>query len=323
MKKAGALGALMALSLLGTLVWGNVWGNSSFLNESDRLSELNEKQRKTVEKLYRKWYSRPLHYLLTSGRGSSRIYSRWWAKAGISRFYIPRFIRNNNINVNEISQPVKSFKSFNDFFIRKLKPSARPLPTDPTAIISPADGSAFVIPHINGSTLFPIKAVSFSAQKMLQDEELANKFKGGTAVIIRLAPWDYHRVHFPLDGTPSTAKTISGRFESVSPAAYEAGVQPLEVNERHIIQLRSDKASTVAIVLVGALFVGAIKETYTPGTKQLQGDEIGYFEYGGSTMVMLFQKDTVTINQNLIDASAQGKETPVKMGEIIGHVIPE
>ena len=158
---------------------------------------------------------------------------------------------------------------------------------------------------------------------MLNNDKLTEQFEGGTAIVIRLAPWDYHRFHFPLDGIPSAPRVVAGRFDSVSPTVYRAGIQPLEIIERHIVEFRTDKASTVAIVLVGALFVGVIVETYSPGTKQLQGDEMGYFEYGGSTMVMLFQKGTITVASELIAASAEGKETPVKMGEVIGHVAEE
>ena len=109
----------------------------------------------------------------------------------------------------------------------------------------------------------------------------------------------------------------------MSPAVFRAGIQPLEVNERHIICFRSDKASTMAVVLVGALFVGSIVETYTPGKKYKQGEEMGYFEYGGSTMVLLFQKDTILVAPGIVADSKEGLETPIRMGHVIGHVIPE
>jgi phosphatidylserine decarboxylase len=289
--------------------------NDTAIHES-----LHEKQRKAVERLYSKWYSDPLHFLLTRSRKSSRIMGRW-ANSRTSRRYIPRFIKKYSINVDEIAQPVSSFTTFNQFFTRTLKPNARPLPADPTAVISPADGNALVMQNINEDTLFPTKNLLFSASKMLANDELAALFYGGIAIIIRLAPWDYHRVHFPLDGIPGEPTVVAGQFESVSPAVFRAGIQPLEINERHIIQFQSDKASTVALVMVGALFVGAIRETYTPGEKYKQGDELGYFEYGGSTMVMLFQKGMITVVPEIIADSAEGKETPVKMGQVIGHVM--
>lgn len=287
---------------------------------SQWIMDRNAKQRKSVEKLYSKWYSDPLHHTLTKKSRASRLAGKW-AKSKISKPKIVKFIKQYKINVNEMAVPVASFKTFNDFFIRKLKPGARPIPTDPTAIMSPADGSILVMQNLHKNSLYPTKTVTLSAAKMLGDERLAQLFEGGTAIIVRLAPWDYHRLHFPLAGVPGAPRVITGKFESVSPAVYQAGIQPLEINERHIIKFQSDKASTMAIVLVGALFVGAIVETYTPGVHYKQGDEMGYFEYGGSTMVMLFQKDTIRVAPEIVKASAEGKETPVKMGQVIGHVV--
>ncbi len=289
---------------------------------SEQLVRFNEQQRKSVERLYKKWYSGPLQASLIKTGGPSRMAGRW-AHSKKSRRYIPRFIEKYSINTDEIAQPVESFNSFNDFFIRKLKPEARSLSADPRAILSPADGSALVMQNITQNTLYPTKKVSLSTEKMLQNKALAQKFDGGTAFVIRLAPWDYHRFHFPLSGLPGKARVVAGRYESVSPAVYQAGIQPLEVNERHIIIYQPDKTSTVAIILVGALFVGSIVETYTPGLPYKAGDEMGYYEFGGSTIVLLFQKDTITVMPEIVADSAQGKETPVKMGQTIGHVIPE
>ncbi len=260
--------------------------------------------------------------MVTGGGRTSRIVGRW-ANSTRSKWYIPYFINSYSINVDEVERPISSFNTFNEFFTRRLKPEVRPLPDDPNTIISPADGNILVMENINEHTLFPTKTIMFSTKKMLHDNKLAKKFEGGTAIVIRLAPWDYHRFHFPTDGIPSKPHIIAGRFESVSPTVYQTKIQPLEVNERHIIKYRSNTASTIAIVLVGALFVGAIKETYIPGKRYLHGDEMGYFEYGGSTMVLLFQKGTIRVVPGIIANSAAGKETPVKMGQIIGYVIPE
>ena len=173
---------------------------------------------------------------------------------------------------------------------------------------------------ISNITNFPIKDVSFTIKRMLQSEELAKLFEGGTAFVVRLAPWDYHRVHFPLAGTPSAPKKFRGRYESVHPFVYLSGVQPLEVNERHLITYASESASTVAFVIVGALFVGTIKETYLPCQKQKLGQEMGYFEFGGSTIVMLFQKDTITVVPEIIANSKAKKETVVRVGQVIAHI---
>ncbi len=292
---------------------------TDYNNSLERLSYLNKKQHRSLEFLYGKWYSPPFRSLLTSGRHSSRIAGKW-ANSRRSKSYIPKFIHDYSINTQEIAQPLSSFKTFNEFFTRTLKADARPIYRDRATIISPADGNILVMAPIEEQTLFPTKKVMLSLQKMLKDTTLAEQFIGGTAIIVRIAPWDYHRFHFPTDGIAGKPRIISGRFESVSPIVYQSQIQPLEVNERHIIQLHSDTASTIAIVLVGALFVGAIRETYRAGGHYHQGNEMGYFEYGGSTVVLLFQKDVITILPQIVAASAQGVETPVKIGHVIGYV---
>lgn len=284
------------------------------------MMDRHEMQRQSVERLYKKWYSGPLHRMLTGRRRASKLAGKW-ANSKRSKSYIRKFVRKYDVDTDELARPLDEYETFNEFFIRTLKPGARPLPTDPTALISPADGNILVMQNINGNRLFPTKNVMLSIRKMLGDEALAQLFEGGTAIIVRLAPWDYHRYHFPLSGIAGLPRIIAGRFESVSPAVYLAGVQPLEVNERQVIRFQPDKSPMMAMVLVGALFVGAIVETYIPGVHYQQGDEMGYFEYGGSTMVMLFQKDTIRVAPEILAASAEGKETPVKMGQIIGHVI--
>ncbi len=283
--------------------------------------DLYEKQQSVLETLYQKWYSPPLRRVLTK-RAFSQLAGKW-AKSKRSKSMIPRFIKAYNIKVDEIEKPIDSFATFNDFFIRTLKPKARPLPSDPSAIISPADGNAFAIQNMSKDSFFPIKNLSFSTAKILKNEYLSKLFEGGTAIIIRLAPWDYHRVHFPLSGIPGKPRAIAGQFQSVNPVVFQAGIQPIEINERHIIEFQPDKSSTMAVVMVGALFVGAMTETYIPAAHYEQGDELGYFEYGGSTIVLFFQKNTVSINPEIIAASKLGIETPVKMGQVIGHVLPE
>ncbi len=274
----------------------------------------------SLSRLYKKRYAKPVKSLLTSTSVPSKLSGKW-AKSSVSRPFISRFIKAYNINVDEIEKPIRSYRTFNDFFIRKLKPGARPIAKDPTAIVSPADGNLLVVPNLHPDTPLSIKATTFSVEKMVQDSNLAQMFEGGVAVIVRIAPDDYHRVHFPIDGIPGVPRVITGRYETVNPIAHEVGIQPLTTNVRHVIEFNSDKASKMAIVLVGALLVGAIVETYQPGVRQRKSNEMGYYEYGGSTIVLLFQKDTVVIDSRFIEASKIGEETSVKMGQVIGHVI--
>lgn len=135
--------------------------------------------------------------------------------------------------------------------------------------------------------------------------------------MIYLSPKDYHRFHFPVTGYAAQATCIKGIYESVHPVIYTLGIQPLIENERHCIMLYPEqRQSPIVFIPIGALFVGAIHETYTPNTLCKKGNEMGYFAFGGSTIVMLFKKNAITLDEKL--ATAQ-KFVPIKMGERIAR----
>lgn len=276
-------------------------------------------QQKSVSTLYSCWYSKPLHYLLTSNKWAS-VVAGSLANTRLSSWYVPRFVKHYNLQESDFENPLKSYKTFNEFFVRKLKPGVRSVTLEENEVASPADGAVLVIEHIGESTAFPIKGVTFDLENLLKNKALAQEFHGGTAFVIRLAPWDYHRLHFPLSGVPTVHSVIHGKLESVHPFVYSCGIQPLTVNERHLTLFKTAWAGTVALIPVGALFVGAITETYTPNKFYNKGDEMAYFSFGGSTIVVLFKKDTITVSQEILERSAQGKETPVKMGQSIATV---
>jgi phosphatidylserine decarboxylase len=216
--------------------------------------------------------------------------------------------------MSEAEKSVDSFKTFNDFFIRKLKPEARPINNNPSIIISPADGQIIIFEHCKKTMKFPIKQSSFSLEQFLGSKKLADIYENGTILIFRLAPWDYHRFHFPLECTPSKPIIIHGKYESVNPLVYRSGVQPLTQNERHLYLLKTTACDEVAMVSVGALCVGKIVETYKPNISYKKGDEAGYFCFGGSTVVLIFKKGTINVNQEIVKNSKDSKETPIKMG---------
>jgi phosphatidylserine decarboxylase len=243
----------------------------------------------------------------------------WFCNRKVSSWWIPSFVKTYHINMHEAREPLATYKTFNEFFIRKLKPSARPIDNNLDAIISPADGTILVFENISQTMCFPVKECHFNLATFLGGTRLAHAFEGGTLVLLRLAPWDYHRFHFPISCTPSKAQRIKGIYESVNPIAYLCGIQPLTQNERHIMFLKTDSCDPVCMVSVGALFVGAIKETYVAENNYNKGDEAGYFCFGGSTIVLAFKKGSIKLCQEYVHHSQQGKETPIQMGQSIGH----
>lgn len=232
---------------------------------------------------------------------------------------ITPFIKQHHINMDDFVQPADGYQSFNDFFTRTLKPHARPIDQDPNIITSPADAKIYIVPNISTDTLFFVKHKPFNLAKFLGNAELAEQYKNGMLIIFRLAPYDYHRFHFPADGIPSSPQTIRGAFESVNPISLKSGVQPLTENERQIVLLKTDFFDTIAMVAVGAMMVGKIVHTFTPNIACKKGDEAGYFAFGGSTIVLLFKHNTIKPLPLLLQHSLQGFETAVKMGQAIGE----
>ena len=274
-------------------------------------------------------YERSLLFFYTTRSGKffkSFLTHRWFSNLlghyynlALSKRAIKPFVKKYNICLAEAEQKLHEFASFNDFFTRKLKPEARLIDPDPASVVSPSDGTVLVIPFLKHSSEFPIKNQPFHLTTLLNDAALAQSYVGGSALIFRLAPHDYHRYHFPLDGIPAASYRIKGRYDSVNPIAFTTH-QPLHTNERRLIQFTTQTCGTVIIIPVGALGVGKIIDTYTPYTFYPKGSEAGYFCFGGSTLVVLFSAGTLTIDPLLIKNSAEGKETPIKMGNAIGTI---
>jgi phosphatidylserine decarboxylase len=240
--------------------------------------------------------------------------------SSLSKSKIPSFIQDHNIDLNEYKKSeIDAYASFNDFFIRELKVGARSIDPSPSTITSPADSKVLVIPDISKDVPFFVKNHTFDLEKFLGDATLAKQFYGGTMMIFRLAPYDYHHFHFPVDCIPSTSISINGLFESVNPIVYKEGIQPLTENERHLILLKTEKYDTIAMVPVGAMIVGKIIETYTPGQQYKKGDDAGYFAFGGSTVVLLFKPNVMTPNNLFVQHSEQGIETSIRVGEKISE----
>lgn len=239
-------------------------------------------------------------------------------KTSWSRSKVKWFIDKFHVDTSDFLEPVSSFKSFNDFFIRKLKPTARPIYPDPRVAILPADARYLVFPNIAHSKGFFVKGQKFSIATLLQDTQLAEQFAQGTMVIARLAPVDYHRFHFPCDGVASAPQLIPGSLYSVNPLALKKRFSILAENKRMITHLQTPHFGTVLYIEVGATYVGTIHQTFTPHTSQKKGGEKGYFSFGGSCLILLFQKGHIQLDKDLIDASSRSIEVLGKLGQSLG-----
>jgi phosphatidylserine decarboxylase len=242
---------------------------------------------------------------------------RLYQESALSKHKIAPFVKKYGINLDDFEQPANGYQSFNDFFIRKLKPGRRAIDAHPHIIIAPADSKLLAIPTLTSSATFWVKSCQFNLETFLHNHQLAADYTNGTMLIFRLAPTDYHHFHFPADGIPDAPMVIAGRFDSVNPIVYKAGYQPLLSNERHIITLHTKTFDTILMIPIGAMLVGKIVETYTPHQPICKGDEAGYFSFGGSTVVLLFKPGIIKLKSHFIENSVNGFETVVKMGEAV------
>ena len=239
-----------------------------------------------------------------------------------SRSSIAPFVRLHNIDTSEMLEPLDSFKCFNDFFIRKLKPGSRPIASveDARVAVSPADCRFLVFPTIGQATSLWIKGKNFSLAKLLWSAADAEVFAGGSLAIARLAPQDYHRFHFPVSGTMRPVEEFqagTGQYYTVNPLAVREDVDVYTENRRLKVIVDSPHFGRVAIICIGATLVGAIQITAKPGPVS-KGDELGFFAFGGSTLIVLFEKDAIAFDHDLLVAAEMPMEKLIKMGTQVG-----
>jgi phosphatidylserine decarboxylase len=238
-----------------------------------------------------------------------------------SRKKIVPFIHKYGIDPQEFQKKVEEFTSFEDFFIRRLNPLSRPIQDDPKRAILPADARYLVFPRIQELDSFYIKGKAFDLVDFLQDKDLAKKYEKGSMVIARLAPVDYHRFHFPFDCRPSSCKNIKGWLYSVSPIALRKNLGILWENKRCLTSLHSPLFGEVLFVEIGATFVGRIHQSFVPNKEYKKGEEKGYFGFGGSSIVLLFESQRIWFDEDLLKASQQKIEVRGLMGQSMGRAV--
>jgi phosphatidylserine decarboxylase len=250
----------------------------------------------------------------------SRYYG-WKMSQRASAHRVLPFIVDYNLDVDEFAKKPYSFKTFNEFFYRALKAGARPIAPGDNAAVLPADGRHLAFQNVDGTEGFYAKGQRFDLKAFLGSEELAREFAGGSLLISRLCPVDYHRFHFPVAGTPGEPRLINGWLYSVSPIALRQNLAYLWANKRLITLVESPVFGRVAIIEVGATMVGSIVQTFVPGRAVAKGDEKGLFKFGGSCVVTLFQPGRIKLDADLLKSSAEGIEVYARMGDRLGGAV--
>lgn len=262
-------------------------------------------------------------YGTASGRAMLKVLVKPWVSrlggavlsSRVSKLAIPVFVQKNNIDMRQYEG--KRFKSYNDFFTRKIRQGMRPVAQEPETFIAPCDSRLTVHPIEEGAR-FSIKNTEYTMQSLLRDRELSEEYRGGLLLLFRLTVDDYHRYCYADEGTKSCDTYIKGVFHTVNPFAGQ--IFPIyKENSRCYCMLETKNFGKLLHMEVGALMVGKIVNYHTHGGKSVKrGQEKGRFEFGGSTVIICVKKGMLQVDEDILENSRLGIETKVRMGEKIG-----
>ncbi|MBE0652008.1 MAG: phosphatidylserine decarboxylase [Bacteroidales bacterium] len=259
-------------------------------------------------------YNNPLGKLTLQALMKRKIATEfygWLMHTHWSARKIEPFIKTYHIDTNLFQK--QDYHSFNDFFIRKLKPGARKIDTALNVVVSPADGKVFAFKDIAGQS-FIVKGYQFNLKSFLQNDSLAKIYRDGSLLLFRLCPTDYHRFHFPVSGELSKIIKIKGDYYSVNPIALRQRIKIFCENKREYQTINNPVFGNVIMAEIGATMVGSIVQTFH-GNEAVKGAESGYFQFGGSSIILLFQPGKIKIDPDLIRNTQDHLETSIEMGE--------
>ncbi len=284
-------------------------------------------KQKLIEQVYgEKWlhriYGSPLGRLILWLAVKRSWFSRWYGyrmSKPKSRQLISGFISKYGLDVSEFAEDADSFPSFNDFFVRRLKPSARPIFQADDVAIFPADGRHMGFQDLSDLEGVFVKGQSFDLNSLFGSAEAAAPFEQGALIISRLCPVDYHRFHYPSAGKASAPTLINGGLSSVNPIALRRDLSIFWQNKRNLSYIETDGFGRIASFEVGATCVGSM--TYgqsLPGFVE-KGDEKGFFSFGGSSVLTLFEPNRILLAEDLLEHSTHNRELYARMGEPMGN----
>ncbi len=234
----------------------------------------------------------------------------------LSTAAIPPFVLKKHIKMDDFAE--ETYRSFNAFFTRPIKPAARPIDRDPEALISPCDAKLFVVP-VTEEARFTVKGAEYSTAAFLGCRKLAAAYAGGQCLIFRLTPDDYHRYCYPDSCEVGKTRCIKGILHTVNPVSAEH-VKVYHTNTRTVTMLHTEHFGRVLQIEVGAMFVGRIVN-HPHGKHMERGIEKGYFEFGGSTVVLMLEAGKAEIDPQILRNSENGAETIVRYGSRIGRAL--
>lgn len=285
-----------------------------YIDRKGKITHISTNQDCFLERLYGTLTGRVLLSILT--RPFVSKLSGLFMNSRFSTFLIDSFIKKNKIRMSDYEPCF--YSSYNEFFTRKIKAKKRPFSKNPQILISPSDGKAVAYP-IQKHSVFRIKQSYYTVESLLKNKLLAQEFADGYCVIVRLTVDDYHRYCYVADGAKGYNIAIPGIFHTVNPVALNY-VKVYKENSREYTVLKSKIFGKIVQMEVGAMMVGKICNHQESGMVR-KGQEKGYFEFGGSSIVLLLQKEFVNVATDILKNTEAGFETYVKMGEAIADAV--
>lgn len=260
-------------------------------------------------------------YHTVSGRAILRLLSARWVSRGCGAFLdsplskpmIGRFFRKNGIDRADYLP--EKYRCFNDCFCRHIRPELRPIDRTPEHLIAPCDGLLSVY-RATDDTVLPVKQSLYRLPALLGSAERAARYRDGWVFVFRLCVNHYHRYCYAEEGDKGTTCFIRGRLHTVRPIALEQ-VPVFTENCRACTEIVTERFGTLTQIEVGAMLVGRICNLHSGECHVLRGEEKGCFQYGGSTIMLLVERDAIAAPEALLDATANGVETPVRIGEAV------
>ena len=235
----------------------------------------------------------------------------------LSRGMIKGFIKKNHIDTTRYEE--RRYHCYNDYFTRKQKSKITLPSSDPDAVTSPCDSRLTVYP-IDENSVFTIKDSPYTVEELLESRELAERFRGGYCFIFRLSVDDYHRYSYIDSGACEPSVKIKGILHTVQPIATER-YNIYKRNAREYTVQHTERFGDICYVEVGALMIGKIKNHHREAYVACRSEEKGYFEYGGSTVVILFEKDRILPDPAILAATKDGKECRVLLEDTVATLI--
>lgn len=282
-----------------------------------------------IEKVYGDWFINFLYCSVAGQRLGGIFTNKYFSKLYGSLQDLPTsgrkvrpFIDKFNINIDEYEpgslggKDIRySYRTFNEFFIRKFKMGARPFVSEPHLMPALAEARYVGFDAIDEKRLYPVKGHYLLAKDLIGNDQLAKIFEGGPLIIARLCPVDYHRYHYPDNGKVLDHFSVSGAYDSVNPLALKHKNQIFIQNERYVSILQTENFGRLAYIEVGAICVGKIVQSHPWKKPFMRGEEKGYFLFGGSTVILLGEKGKWKPSSDITANTAKGIETYLHLGQ--------